>query len=135
MTLASAPQGSEVDQVAPADIDAAAPSFPRAEIGTHIEDAKACRVPLLFVTLVPRNGSTGHVRIRSGDYWTPVIHLGTTPIRVALPYPAPYPTGIGTLAVEGDNAAFDIYLHPGWVGRTVQGTDTVHIWWRVRTPC
>ena len=135
LTLDSGPQSFEVDQLAPGEIDAATPSFPRAELGTHIEDAKACRVPLLFVTLVPRNGSTGFVRIRSGDYWTSVIHLGTSPIRVALPYPSAYPTGIGAFQVEGNDAAFDMYLHPGWVGRTVQGTATVNIWWRVRTPC
>ena len=135
LTLGSAPQSFEVDQLAPDEIDAATPSFPRAELGTHVEDAKACRVPLLFVTLVPRNGSTGFVRIRSGDYWTPVIHLGPGPIRVALPFPSPYPSGIGALQVEGEDAAFDLYLHPGWVGRTLQGTAAVNIWWRVKAPC
>lgn len=135
LALTSAPQSSELDQVASADLDLAASSFPRAELGTHIEDAKACRIPLTFVTLVPRNGSTGHVRIRSGDYWTPVIHLGTAPIRVGLPYPAPYPTGIGDFQLEGDGASFDMYLRPGWVGGTLQGTATVHVWWRVKAPC
>lgn len=133
-TLFTSPD-AEIDQVDAADLDAAKLSFPPAEIGTHIEDAKACRVPISFVTLVPRNGSTGHVRIHSGDYWTPVIHLGMHPLRVALPFPAPYATGRGVLQVEGDGAAFDMYIRPGSVGGTLQGVATVPVWWKVKTAC
>ena len=104
----SGPPASELGQVDSADLDAAAQSIPSAEAGTHVADAKACRVPMAFVTLRSHLGQSGTVRIRSGTYWSPSIVLGNDPLRVAIPYPAPYELGRGDLAFDGSGADYDV---------------------------
>lgn len=132
--LSNAPR-YEVAQVDTADLDAAALSIPPAEVATHIADAKACRIPMAVVTLRGRPGQAGPVRIRSGDYWSPSIRLGNEPLRVAIPYPTPYQTGLGDIAVESNGAEYDVFLRPGWASGGRQGSSVIHIWWTPKQAC
>lgn len=125
----------EIAQVEAADLDAAAQSIPAAEAATHIADAKACRIPMAVLTLRARPGQAGTVRIRSGDYWSPSIRVSNEALRVAIPYPAPYETGVGDLAIEGYGASYDVFLRPGWISAGRRGVSLVHVWWTPKQPC
>lgn len=125
----------EIAQIEVADLDAAAQSIPAAEAATHVADAKACRIPMAVLTLRARPGQVGTIRIRSGDYWSPSIRLGNEALRVAIPYPAPYQTGIGDLAFEGYGASYDVFLRPGWISAGRGGPSLVHVWWTPKQPC
>ena len=125
----------EIDQVEQADLNAAALSIPPVEAGTHIADAKACKVPLAVVTLRPHPGQGGSVRIRSGEYWSATIRLGAEPLRVAIPYPAPYETARGDLAFESSGAEYDVFLRPGWVSAGKPGLSVVRVWWTPKQAC
>ena len=59
-------------------------------------DAKSCKAPIASVVLVKRPGTASAlVRIRSGDDSSPAFQVTDIPQRIAIPYPAPYPTGRG----------------------------------------
>lgn len=135
VSAASVPQAFEIDQLPQAELVAATPSMVPAEAAASLEEAKACRTPLAYLTLRAHPGSTGTVRIRSGDYWTATIHVGAGPVRVALPFPTPYPTARGDLLFESDGATFDVFLRPGWATEALQGTAIAHIWWTPKAPC
>ena len=74
------------------------------------------------------------VRIRSGSYLSPPIKLTTTPQRVAIPYPAPYPAGRGVLTLIGEADQVGFYLTPGGI-HNVNGAYPVNVRWQVRNPC
>lgn len=99
-----------------------------------MDDAKNCKVPLAWVTLTQRNGHGGMVRVRSGQYLSPPIKLTVAPQRVAIPYPAPYPTGRGVLTLVGEADQVGFYLTPGGI-HDVNGTYPVNVHWQVRNPC
>lgn len=133
-TLAS-PQTSEISPIALADLDTAALAIPSTEAGTYVADAKACRVPLAYVTLRARPGSKGIVRIGSGAYSTGAIHLGAEPLRVPLPFPAPYAEGRGDFVFQSDGVAFDVFLRPGWFDSGASASAVAHVWWTPKAPC
>lgn len=61
---------------------------------------KGCPYHLAWVALSqPADASPGTVRIISGTYASPVFPTGATSARIAIPYPAPYETGRGTLTL------------------------------------
>jgi hypothetical protein len=74
------------------------------------------------------------VRIRSGQYVSPPIKLTPAPQRIAIPYPAPYPTGRGVLTLVGEADQVGFYLTPGGV-HDVKGAYAVNVRWQVRNPC
>jgi hypothetical protein len=122
--------------LAPGDIAAAMPTLDPATSKAAVDDAKACKAPLGWVTLVKRPGSRGGmVRIRSGSYLSPPFQLTEAPQRIAIPYPAPYPTGRGVLSLVGDADEVWFYLTPGWFVPTLKGTASINVHWTVGNPC
>jgi len=126
---------STLEVLVPADINAALPTLDPGTSKAAVDDAKNCKVPLAWVTLTQRpSGHGGMVRVRSGQYVSPPINLTTTPQRVAVPYPAPYPAGRGVLTLVGEADQVGFYLTPGGV-HDVNGTYSVNVHWQVRNPC
>lgn len=126
---------STLEVLAPGDINLALPTLDPGTSKTAVDDAKNCKVPLGWVTLQQRpGGNGGMVRIRSGQYTSPPIKLTPVPQRVAIPYPAPYPTGRGVLTLVGEADKVGFYLTPGGV-HDVNGAYSVNVHWQVRNPC
>jgi hypothetical protein len=132
---ASLGEESTLEVLIPADINAALPTLDPGTSKAAVDDAKNCKAPLAWVTLTQRpSGHGGMVRVRSGPYLSPPIKLTTTPQRIAIPYPAPYPTGRGVLTLVGEADQVGFYLTPGGV-HDVNGTYSVNVHWQVRNPC
>ena len=126
---------STLEVLVPGDINAALPTLDPGTSKAAVDDAKNCKVPLAWVTLTQRpGGHGGMVRIRSGSYTSPPIKLTPVPQRVAVPYPAPYPTGRGVLTLVGEADQVGFYLTPGGV-HDVNGAYSVNVRWQVRNPC
>jgi hypothetical protein len=135
----SGPAGDEeptLSVLAPTEITTALPTLDPATSAVAVEDAKKCKAPLAWVTLVERPGSRGGlVRINSGSYLSPPFQLTDAPQRIAIPYPAPYPTGRGVLSLVGDADEMWFYLTPGWFVETLKGTASINVRWRPANPC
>jgi hypothetical protein len=122
--------------LSPADIATALPTLDPATSKTAVEDAKACKAPLAWVTLMKRPGSRGGVvRINSGLYLSPPFQLTDAPQRIAIPYPAPYPTGRGVLSLVGDADEVWFHLTPGWFVPSVNGAASINVHWKPGAPC
>lgn len=101
-----------------------------------IEEAKSCKAPLAYVQLVSTSpGATATVRIRSGSYLSPAFAVTAGPQRVAIPYPAPYPTGRGVLIVEGQGNALLVSLTPGQKYDRLTGPAPINVVWTPKNPC
>jgi hypothetical protein len=123
-------------QLAPSDITTALPTLDPATSKAAVDDAKACKAPLGWVTLVKRPGGRGGmVRIRSGSYLSPPFQVTDAPQRIAIPYPAPYPSGRGILSLVGDADEVWFYLTPGWFVPNLKGTASINVHWTVGNPC
>jgi hypothetical protein len=132
---ASLGEESTLEVLIPADINAALPTLDPGTSKAAVDDAKNCKAPLAWVTLTQRpSGHGGMVRVRSGSYLSPPIKLTPIPQRIAVPYPAPYPTGRGVLTLVGEADQVGFYLTPGGV-HDVNGTYSVNVHWQVRNPC
>ena len=125
---------SSLEVLLPGDINAALPTLDPGSSKAAVDDAKNCKAPLGWVTLTQRNGHGGMVRIRSGNYVSPPIKLTPVPQRVAIPYPAPYPTGRGVLTLLGEADQVGFFLTPGGI-HDVNGTYSVNVRWQVKNPC
>ena len=125
---------SALEVLVPGDINAALPTLDPNTSKSAVDDAKNCKAPLGWVTLTQVNGHGGMVRIRSGNYVSPPIKLTPTPQRVAIPYPAPYPTGRGVLTLLGEADQVGFFLTPGGI-HDVNGTYSVNVRWQVKNPC
>lgn len=80
-----------------------------------LTDGKACGARLAWVSIVEAPGQHGvRIRLQSGRYVSPLFTLGERPVRVALPYPAPYAAGHGTLGVFTIGGAGIVGLQPAW---------------------
>ena len=122
--------------LAPTDIAIALPTLDPVTSKAAVEDAKSCKAALAWVTLVKRPGSRGGmVRISSGAYLSPPFQLTDAPQRIAIPYPAPYPTGLGVLSLVGDADEVWFYLTPGWFLQTLKGTASINVHWTPGNPC
>src|SRR5262249_11684010 len=127
----SAPAGDAeptLSALAPTEIATSLPTLDPATSKAVVDDAKSCKAPLAWVTLVKRPGSRGGmVRIRSASYVSPPFQLTDAPQRIAIPYPAPYPTGRGVLSLVGDADEVWFYLTPGWFIQTLKGTASINV--------
>jgi hypothetical protein len=132
---ASVGEESTLEVLIPADINAALPTLDPGTSKAAVDDAKNRKAPLAWVTLTQRpSGHGGMVRVRSGSYLSPPIKLTPIPQRIAVPYPAPYPTGRGVLTLVGEADQVGFYLTPGGI-HDVNGTYSVNVHWQVRNPC
>ena len=122
----------------PGEIAGALPTLDPVASQTAVAEAKACKAPLASVVLVRRAGapaSSGMVRIRGGDYLSPPFAVTDVPQRIALPYPAPYPTGRGVLSVIGEASDVWLYLTPGWFTPRLNGPQSINVVWTPGNPC
>ena len=128
---------SRVADVAPQDVPAALDTM----AGTprqlaQFRERDACGRPLAWVTIVRAPGQApGRIRLQSGSYISPVFELMETPVRVALPYPAPYATGHGVISVVGATTAAVVALTPPWHVPAQAGVETREVTWTPAGAC
>jgi hypothetical protein len=77
--------------------------------------ADGCPLPLAWVTVTPEaNQPTEMIRLRSGSYYSPDFSLSGVPVRIAIPFPAAYDAGHGTLTVLHSGGNVTLGLNPAW---------------------
>jgi len=108
---------SELAPVDEQDIDGAigtlggSPEF----LASAKDRGKACPRPLAWVSVMREPGQpAAKVRLRSGNYFSPLFQLTDVPTRIAIPYPAPYDRGAGSLAIVGAGIHAVVALRPAW---------------------
>ena len=95
-----------------------------------------CPLPLAWVTVTPEtNQQAEMIRLRSGSYYSPDFSLSGVPVRIAIPYPAPYDAGRGTLSVLHSGGYVTLDLNPAW-HLTAQETSGSHqVTWQPSQHC
>lgn len=95
-----------------------------------------CRRPVAWVALISAPGEPpSHIRLISGTYYSPVFEVSATPVRVALPFPAPYETGSGTLTAIDAGGSATISLLPAWRISAQDGRTTRAVTWHPVKSC
>lgn len=132
VTDGAAPAGnSRLADVAPDEIAAALETVAvSSEEEAKFQTQRDCRRKLAWVTIAGLpNRPAGRIRLQSGNYISPAFDLTEVPVRVALPYPAPYPSGRGTIAVMGASADADVALTPPWRVAAQLGFQSREVTW------
>jgi hypothetical protein len=97
---------------------------------------ESCPKPLAWVALKRvQPGPPISIRLRSGNYISPGFTLADAPVRVAMPYPAPYELGHGTLSVVATGGDTIVSLLPTWRVVGGAGLTTHQVSWHPRTRC
>lgn len=97
---------------------------------------KECAQPLAWLSISRSPGQpAGEVRIRSGAYISPLFSLPDAPLRIAIPYPAPYQTGHGTLTVFANGGRPTVELVPAWKIVAPGGLENHAVSWRPIRKC
>jgi|HubBroStandDraft_1064217.scaffolds.fasta_scaffold229171_2 hypothetical protein len=133
--LASA---SELRQVDEQDVQGALTTMNLSpSVAAEFKDTAAkCKQPLAWLTLASETGQQAvKVRLRSGAYLSPLFELSNVPIRVAVPYPAPYETGHGTLQAMHSGGGAAIALLPAWHVPWPDGASAHEVTWRPVPRC
>jgi hypothetical protein len=95
-----------------------------------------CRRPLAWVTLVSAAGEPpSRIRLISGTYYSPAFEVSTVPVRVAIPFPAPYETGRGALTAIDVGGSATISLLPAWRVSAQDGKTTHEVIWHPLKSC
>jgi hypothetical protein len=95
-----------------------------------------CRRPLAWVSLVSAPGEPpSRIRLISGTYYSPVFEVSATPVRVAIPFPAPYETGHGALTAIDVGGSATISLLPAWRVSAQDGKTTRAVGWHPVKSC
>jgi hypothetical protein len=119
-----------------AEIAAATPTIDPAASAQLAAGAKNCTVPLAHVSVAKKPGAVGGtIRIRSGDYVSPAFEMTDAPQQIAIPFPAPYPLGHGTISIEGSAGGAVISLYPAWNVETLSGSAARNVIWKPGNPC
>jgi len=127
---------SEISTIDPVDLAAAGTTLAAENQAALIGEAKTCRAPLAVLTLSRAAGADGGViRIRSGSYLSPAFRVGDAPQRIAIPFPAPYAAGRGTLSVEGEATGVQLTLFPTWSAANLAGKGVINLVWHTDRPC
>ena len=93
-------------------------------------------LPLVSMTIAKGTAAIGStIRIRSGNYVSPYFTITEGIQRVAVPYPAPYGAGSGTMVVEGSASGAIVGFTPTKVMIDLPGTQSVPVVWRPVNPC
>ena len=141
ITTSSAPSATEVGlsqlaQVEDADLAEALTTMngESAFLARFKKNAKECPSPLAWVSVVGSPGQPPSImRLQSGTYFSPLFKISETPVRVAIPYPAPYETGHGSLMAIGGSAT--IALQPAWHVNAPSSAVARNVIWRVIDRC
>jgi len=95
-----------------------------------------CPRPLAWVSVVSPPGEAGsRIRLISGTYFSPVFEVSATPVRIALPFPAPYDTGHGVLSAIAVGGGATISLIPSWRVSAQNGRTTHAVAWHPTKNC
>lgn len=122
--------------VAQSDIGAAAATLTPSAAGALVEDAQRCRIPLASMTISRGTAAIGTtIRIRSGSYVSPYFTITEGVQRVAVPYPAPYGSGSGTMVIEGNANGAIVGLTPARKMIELPGAQNIPVVWRPANPC
>jgi hypothetical protein len=133
----AAADGIRVAEVAPKDIPAALETIdaPPEQLA-RFKTREACNTRLAWLTIVRGPGQPdGRIRLQSGHYFSPVFPLTDVPLRVALPYPAPYVTGRGTISVLGTTSDAILALTPPWHVPAQAGVRAQEVTWTPVAAC
>ncbi|MGA2289007.1 hypothetical protein [Bradyrhizobium sp.] len=135
----TAPNVSDLTEVEEREIAGALTTMSLSNAGlAQFREGKdgGCRRPLAWVSLVSAPGEPpSHVRLISGTYYSPIFEVSATPVRVALPFPAPYETGHGALTAIDVGASAIISLLPAWRVSAQDGKTTREVSWRPVKSC
>jgi hypothetical protein len=137
-TAAGGTIASNIADIADSDVTSALKTIdgPAAFLARFKERAYGCREPLAWVSVAAAPGQpAGTIRLRSGNYFSPVFDLSATPVRVAIPYPAPYETGRGMLTVAAAGGSAIIALVPAWHVASQDGEATRVVVWHPTRHC
>ena len=135
-TTANTAGESNLAVVGPSDIASAAATLTPASASQLATQAKECSVPLAYVTIASSAGApSGTIRIQSGNYLSPAFVATESPQRIAIPFPSPYATGRGVIAIVGDAKGLSISLLPTWKIDNLVETSTRTVTWRTDKPC
>lgn len=122
--------------VAQSEIGAAATTLTPASASALVDDAQRCKVPLVSMTIEKGTAALGStIRIRSGSYVSPYFTITEGIQRVAVPYPAPYGAGSGTMVIEGSANGAIVGFTPARKMIDLPGTQSVPVVWRPVNPC
>jgi len=112
-------------------------SLPNAALAEFQEGKDGrCRRPLAWVSLVSATGEPpSRIRLISGTYYSPSFEVSATPVRVAIPFPAPYETGKGALTVIDVGGSATISLLPAWRVSASDGRTTRTVTWHPGKKC
>lgn len=108
---------SELAQVNDQDIDGALTTLigDAAFVAQFKKRADGCQRPLAWVSLVRGSAQVpAQIRLQSGSYYSPVFSVTAVPVRVAIPYPAPYEVGHGALTAFDVGGSAVVALLPAW---------------------
>jgi hypothetical protein len=95
-----------------------------------------CRQKLAWVSLVSAPGQPpARLRIKSGEYYSPIFTVSAAPVRVAIPYPGPYETGHGKLTAIDTGGSVMIALRPAWQVPAKDGQATRDVTWQAGKRC
>lgn len=126
-TLAFVPQS---------EIGAAATTLTPSSAAGLVSEAQRCKVPLASMTIEKGTAAIGStIRIRSGSYVSPYFTITEAIQRIAVPYPAPYGAGSGTIVVEGSANGAIVGLSPVRKMIDLPGTQSIPVVWRPVNPC
>ena len=130
---------SDLTEVAEPDITGALTTvnLPEAVLA-RFREAKddSCRWPLAWVSVVsPPGEPPSRIRLISGTYFSPIFEVSATPVRVALPFPAPYETGRGTLTAVDIGGSATVSLLPAWRVSATDGRTTHAVTWHPVKNC
>ncbi len=135
--LQGKPDSSGVAEVAQEDLPAALGTVSATqEQLAKFRAQEACGRRFAWVTLVRAPGQApGRIRLQSGRYVSPVFDVLDTPVRVAIPYPAPYPTGRGVISVLGATTEAIVALTPPWRVPAQAGVEAREVTWTPAGVC
>ena len=129
---------SQLAEVADADLAGALSTtgLPAATTALLRQSSRSCTQRLAWVTLMRGGGESPEaVRLRSGNYFSPVIRLPAAPVRVAIPFPGPYASGEGILTVLGADAGLTVALMPSWPIPPNTSSATHRVMWHPSESC
>ncbi len=95
-----------------------------------------CRRPLAWVSLASAPGEAlSNIRLIFGTCCPPAFEASATPVRGALPFPAPYETGHGALTAIDVEGSTTVSLLPAWRVSVQDGKMTHAVAWRPVKNC
>jgi hypothetical protein len=122
--------------VAKSDLGPAAATLTPSAAGALVADAQQCKIPLVSMTISKGTAPIGStIRIRSGSYVSPYFTITEEMQRIAVPYPAPYGAGAGTMVVEGNAGGAIVGFTPTKIMTDLPGIQSVPVVWRPVNPC